>query len=130
MEGVRKFLCFGLFLLISMVFLGTPARAEKAEMLRDFPAAALKCIDCHTRETPGIVANWKGSTMARAGVSCYDCHVVKKDSPMASQCEGVKEEMPGVYTSPMVSPKTCQRCHPTEVNNSAGAPMPDLQVHR
>lgn len=148
MEGVRKFLCFGLFLLISMVFLGTPVRAEKtgypdvsgkkAERLRDFPPAALKCIDCHTRETPGIVANWKGSTMARAGVSCYDCHVVKKDSPMASQCEGVKEEMPGVYTSPMVSPETCKGCHPSEVKQFsrsaharlAGAPVIEKEKYK
>lgn len=148
MEGVKKFLCFGLFLLILMVFPGTQVRAEKAgspevsgkkaETLQDFPPAASKCIDCHTRETPGIVANWKDSRMARAGISCYDCHVVKKDSPMASQCEGVKEEMPGVYTSPMVSPKTCRRCHPTEVKQFsrsaharlAGAPVIEKEKYK
>jgi len=56
---------------------------------------------------------WKSSRMSHAGVSCYDCHVVEKSSPMASQCEGVKGS--NIYISPMVSSKTCSRCHPQEV---------------
>ncbi|MBC2745381.1 MAG: beta-ketoacyl-ACP synthase [Desulfosarcina sp.] len=51
--------------------------------------------------------------MAHAGVSCYDCHVVEKSSPMASQCEGTKGT--STFISPMVSSKTCSRCHPQEV---------------
>ncbi len=88
---------------------------KKIELKRGYTEEALKCIDCHAKVTPGIVEDWKNSRMAHAGVSCYDCHVVPKNSPMASQCEGVKKTMPGIYTSPMVSPKTCERCHPTEV---------------
>ncbi len=79
---------------------------------RGFSKEALQCIECHTKKTPGIVLQWKESRMAHAGVSCYDCHVVPKSSPMASQCEGVKGT--NIYTSPMVSPKTCAKCHPTE----------------
>ncbi len=80
---------------------------------RGFSKEALKCIECHKEKAPGIVLQWKESRMAHAGVSCYDCHVVPKGSPMASQCKGVRGT--NVYTSPLVSPKTCAKCHPTEV---------------
>ncbi len=109
--------CLGLLLVSS-------AWAEKAvypdlsqkELVikRGFSKEALQCIECHAKKTPGIIEDWKSSRMAHAGVSCYDCHVVKKSSPMASQCQGIKGT--NIYTSPMVSPKTCARCHPTEVD--------------
>ncbi len=131
------------FIMILTILFCTPANAEKKklgfpnlsekkfEIKRGFTQEALKCIDCHSKKTPGIVAAWKSSRMAHAGVSCFDCHVVKKSSPMASQCEGVRREMPDIYTSPMVSPKTCERCHPSEVEQFsksahaklAGAPV-------
>ncbi|RMD58790.1 MAG: beta-ketoacyl-ACP synthase, partial [Nitrospirae bacterium] len=88
---------------------------KKLTIKRGFSKEALQCIECHMKKTPGIVDDWKNSRMAHAGVSCYDCHVVQESSPMASQCEGVKKKMPNIYTSPMVSPKRCERCHPTEV---------------
>ena len=71
------------------------------------------CIECHSRKTPGIVEAWKKSRMGHTSISCYDCHVVEKKSPMASQCEGVKGTK--TFISPMVSSKTCSRCHPHEV---------------
>ena len=94
---------------------GYPNLSKTKELIitRGYSKDALQCIECHSKKTPGIVENWKSSRMAHAGVSCYDCHAVKKSSPMASQCEGVKGS--NVFTSPMVSPKTCARCHPKEV---------------
>ncbi len=89
------------------------AKGSPLVIKRGFSKDALKCIECHLKKTPGIVLQWKEGRMAHAGVSCYDCHVVPKSSPMASQCEGVKGT--NIYTSPMVSPKTCAKCHPTEV---------------
>jgi len=74
---------------------------------------ALGCIDCHATKVPGHVESWKTSRMAHAGVSCYDCHVVEKSSPLASQCEGTRGT--DTYISPMVSSKTCSRCHSQEV---------------
>ena len=88
------------------------AKSSNLVIKRGYSKEALQCIECHSKKTPGIVQQWKESRMAHAGVSCYDCHVVPKDSPMASQCEGVKGT--NIYTSPMVSPKTCAKCHPTE----------------
>ena len=94
---------------------GYPNLSKTKELIikRGYSKEALQCIECHSKKTPGIVENWKSSRMAHAGVSCYDCHTVKKSSPMASQCEGVKGT--NIFTSPMVSPKTCARCHPKEV---------------
>jgi len=89
------------------------SKTKELIIKRGYSKEALQCIECHSKKTPGIVENWKSSRMAHAGVSCYDCHTVKKSSPMASQCEGVKGT--NIYTSPMVSPKTCARCHPKEV---------------
>jgi len=98
---------------------------------RGYLPEAKKCVECHARKTPGIVADWKNGRMAHASVSCYDCHVVEKTSPMASQCEGI--EGTGIYISPMVSSKSCERCHPVEVEEFlksghaflAGAPVID-----
>ncbi len=89
------------------------SKTKELIIKRGYSKEALQCIECHSKKTPGIVENWKSSRMAHAGVSCYDCHTVKKSSPMASQCEGVKGT--NIFTSPMVSPKTCARCHPKEV---------------
>lgn len=80
---------------------------------RGFNKEAIKCIQCHAKKMPGIVEGWMGSRMSHAGISCYDCHVVQKSSPMASQCEGLKGT--DIFISPMVSSKTCSRCHPQEV---------------
>ncbi|MBT8764309.1 cytochrome c3 family protein [Desulfohalobiaceae bacterium Ax17] len=88
-------------------------KTKELVITRGYSKDALKCIECHAKKTPGIVESWRESRMAHAGVSCYDCHAVPKSSPMASQCEGVKGTK--IFTSPMVSPKTCSKCHPKEV---------------
>ena len=88
---------------------GTPDLVIK----RGFSKQAASCIECHATKMPGIVDGWRGSRMSHAGISCYDCHVVEKTSPMASQCEGLKGT--DTFISPMVSSKTCSRCHPQEV---------------
>ncbi|MBQ6223942.1 MAG: beta-ketoacyl-ACP synthase, partial [Campylobacter sp.] len=43
---------------------------------RKLSAQAVECIECHTKESPGIVNDWKSSRHAHAGVSCVDCHNV------------------------------------------------------
>jgi len=72
------------------------------------------CVECHAKKTPGIVNDWKESRHGHVGVSCAACHVVPKDNPMAAQnCKGVQGT--NTYVSVLVSPKTCERCHPEEV---------------
>ena len=87
--------------------------AKEIVIKRGFTKEALSCIECHGKKMPGVMEGWRASRMSHAGISCYDCHVVEKSSPMASQCEGIKGT--DTYISPMVSSKTCSRCHPREV---------------
>lgn len=88
----------------------TGPRTLKIE--RGLSKDAAECIACHSRESAGIVEAWKLSVMGRAGISCFDCHVVEKRSPMAIQCRGLRGT--STYISPMVSAKTCGRCYPQE----------------
>jgi hypothetical protein len=98
-----------------------PNLADKKELVikRGFTKEALGCIECHAKKMSGTVEAWKLSGMSHAGISCYDCHVVEKSSPMAGQCEGIKGT--DIYISPMVSSKTCSRCHPQEVEQFLGS---------
>lgn len=90
-----------------------PNLPKELVIKRGFSKEALACIECHATKMPGVMEGWRASRMSHAGVSCYDCHVVEKSSPMASQCEGTKGT--NTFISPMVSSKTCSRCHPQEV---------------
>ncbi len=71
-----------------------------------------KCIECHMKQSPGMVHDWKNSRHAHAGVSCLDCHKHDKSHPMAKKHGN---DVKGLYVSKMVSPKTCAQCHPNEV---------------
>ena len=66
------------------------------------------CVECHAKETPGIVADWKNSRHAHVGVSCMDCHSVNADNPMASVKVHPKDS--NNHVSMLVSPKTCAKC--------------------
>ncbi len=75
---------------------------------------AKKCLECHVKKTPGIVNDWKNSRHGHVSVTCIDCHKQEKDSPLASDsCPGSKEM--GVPMSIVVTPNTCAKCHPQEV---------------
>lgn len=132
--------------LVGTAFAGSPNLAPKELVIkRGYTEEAAKCISCHAEKTPGIVEGWKEGKMAHANVSCYDCHVVEEDSPMASQCSGLKGTK--TFISPMVSGKTCSRCHPVEYDefmksghadlsrqavydlNKAGGKLVGLQLH-
>ena len=143
--GLLSLAC--LFLWVGMaVAANSPNLApRKIEIQRGYTEEAAKCIECHAEKTPGIYEDWKIGRMANAGVSCYDCHHVEDTSPMASQCPGLKGTK--IFISPMVSSKTCARCHPSEVDeflksghadlsraavydkNKAGGALVKLQTH-
>ena len=60
------------------------------------------CVDCHTRETPNIVAQWqKGTAGHLAG--CALCH----GSEHRDATDVAKAKLP--------TPETCQACHPSQV---------------
>ncbi|HFC10529.1 MAG TPA: beta-ketoacyl-ACP synthase [Chloroflexi bacterium] len=90
---------------------------------------AKACIDCHAKETPGIVSDWDHSAHAQKGVTCLDCHETTPDSPMLLKDikghEDVKESL-----SMLVPPSTCAKCHPDEVKefDASGHHRAALQV--
>ncbi|CCQ73697.1 multiheme c-type cytochrome [Magnetospira sp. QH-2] len=69
----------------------------------------LICVDCHRKESPGLVQQWNDSQHGQSGVNCLDCHQAKKGEPDAFMHEDF-------LISEIVTPKDCSQCHKTEVN--------------
>lgn len=125
-------------LLIMFAFVATSAMAasigsvnsiKTLKVERGLTEEGKSCIECHAKETPGHVNDWKESRHGHVGVSCVDCHKVEKDNPMATQnCPGVKGTQ--TFVSMLVSPNTCSRCHPNEVQefHESGHARGALQV--
>ncbi len=71
------------------------------------PAAALAsseaCLDCHSKQSPGIVADWKTSKHSTSGVDCTACH----GEAHRSATDAAKAAIP--------TPDTCAACHETQV---------------
>lgn len=66
------------------------------------------CLDCHSTQSPSLIAEWKASGHAKKGVDCYACHKADKGKPGAIAHNGFTITV-------VVSPKDCSQCHPTEV---------------
>ncbi|HTY41035.1 MAG TPA: multiheme c-type cytochrome [Thermoanaerobaculia bacterium] len=63
-----------------------------------------KCVTCHEKSSPGIVAQWRHSGHARQGVACLECHGAEAKDPGAFRHEGAT-----IVT--IVTPKACAACH-------------------
>ncbi len=77
-------------------------------------ADSAACIDCHTKEQPGLVDHWRGSTHAEEEVGCVDCH-------SASKTDADGFEHYGVVIATVVTPKDCSRCHAQEAEEFSGS---------
>ena len=96
-------------ILVAWVILRSIGSSEAIDARPDALAGSMDdCVDCHRRETPGIVRQFGVSTMAGAKVTCRDCHEVTRDYPGASEHEGAF-----ILGSP--STARCQVCHEQEV---------------
>lgn len=107
--GVSVILVLGLALVVLTI---DQSRHEPAPA-QTTPVNALatsdnECVECHRQSTPGIIEQYGRSSMARAGVTCQDCHGVTKDNPGAREHEGT-------YIMASPTPKQCQSCHQKEV---------------
>jgi hypothetical protein len=72
------------------------------------------CITCHTKESSGIVQEWKKSSHAGKNVDCYDCHKGKEgDKGVISHEKNKSGQL--MFVTTIVSPKTCATCHEKEV---------------
>jgi hypothetical protein len=65
------------------------------------------CVTCHRQHSAALVMQWEYSRHAKVGVGCVDCHQAAEQDP-----DGWKHE--GVWTSALVTPLDCARCHQKE----------------
>jgi hypothetical protein len=66
--------------------------------------SAASCIECHSKQTPNIVSDWKLSKHSQVEVTCIACHGDQHQS--ASDVAKVK----------IPTPETCAQCHQTQVD--------------
>ncbi len=78
------------------------------------------CIECHMKESPGIVTEWRKSTHAKEKVDCMDCHKGKQGEKGVVQHENNKAGKVFFVTT-VVSPKACATCHEKEVKQQVGS---------
>jgi hydroxylamine dehydrogenase len=78
----------------------TPARAAA-------PSSSA-CIECHQKNNPNIVADWKISRHSEVQVGCADCH-------------GEEHQSTNDFTKAKIpTPDTCGECHETQVKQFKG----------
>lgn len=86
----------------------TPAAIDEQATVNVLANSDDDCVICHRLQTPGIVEQYGHSTMAAAGVSCQDCHVVDEGYPGSVPHEGL-------YVLNQPTTAICQKCHVQEV---------------
>ena len=72
------------------------------------------CVQCHTGQNVALVEEWRLGAHGQAGVNCFDCHRAEKSDP-----DGYDHN--GAMIHVVVTPKTCGRCHPKEVEQQKGS---------
>jgi len=103
---VAVILVLGLSLIIMAIGeAGSPPIEGKIDALAN---SKNECVVCHRKTSPGIVQQFGASTMARAEVTCQQCHEVEVGYPGSVAHEG---------TYVLASPTTvmCEKCHKVEV---------------
>ncbi len=103
----------GAFFLVSLLFVQFREVARQREERGvskahvSVPASSKACVDCHVQSNKGIVDQWTGSTHARKGVGCVECHQAdRKDADAFDHY--------GAMIATVVTPRDCSRCHATE----------------
>lgn len=104
----------GAVIISSVIFAFTPKNMvdDQTAKLQETPAGeSEQCITCHGKTGNGktIVEQWTGSTHAKKGVSCLDCHTADKNDADAF-------EHHGKTIATIVTPKDCSTCHDKEYN--------------
>lgn len=76
------------------------------------PKTSTGCVECHGRQSPGIIDHWNNSTHARKGVGCVECHKAED-----GDVDGFTHH--GSFIATVVTPKDCGRCHEKEATEFA-----------
>ena len=83
------------------------AQAKTIKSAADI-AIGKRCVQCHAKQTPGLVTEWKKSEHFTKNVGCYDCHQSKAGDKGAFRHHGA-------FIHTIVTPRDCGACHQTEV---------------
>ena len=97
-----------LSVIIAMLSVNRATVDAKPEEINVLSNSNNQCVNCHKNTTPGIVEQYGVSSMARADVTCEDCHEVAAGYPGSVEHEGTY-----VLNSPTT--EMCQDCHTAEV---------------
>jgi len=134
MERYKLIGVFTVLLLISLFFVACSSETsviseEEQADIKEITEEAKTCIECHSTETPGIVAIWDQSVHAEVAISCLDCHSVDPGSPMALKDVEGHEDIKG-SVSMLVPPAVCAECHENEVEqfHASGHERAYLQI--
>ena len=73
------------------------------------------CVDCHQKNTPGVLQQFHDSKHSGKGVQCLDCH-----TQVAGQQAMVKDHH-GVAIIATPTPNNCAKCHKAEVKEFAAS---------
>ncbi len=112
----------GILFLVSLIFVQVMEvirKGQEAGLIAGHistPTESKDCVECHqqSKNSPGIVDHWEGSTHALKGVACYDCHQAREEDPDSFMHYGK-------VIATIVTPLDCKRCHEreyTEFTNS------------
>ncbi len=66
-----------------------------------------RCVDCHLKNNPQIVADWRASKHAEAGFGCDTCHPAEHPSDEDKTLVRRSETLP--------TPALCGQCHDEQV---------------
>ena len=75
---------------------------------RQLSEASQKCLECHRKQSRGVVQQWGASKHYRAKVGCFECHAARAGDKDAMLHHGER-------IATIVSPKDCAKCHAAEV---------------
>ena len=87
-------------------------RSVSGEASQPAPApleSSRACVSCHQNVSPGIVEQYRRSSMAAANVSCQDCHEVEEGYPGSQPHQGTF-----ILTTPTTA--KCAACHEDQVD--------------
>lgn len=88
-----------------------PPHVKTYRIDRTITEEAQYCIECHSEQSKGMVADWAESRHAHANITCIDCH---RADPTDKDISIAHSDYSDTPISAIVSPKDCSRCHPSE----------------
>ncbi|HHL72486.1 MAG TPA: hypothetical protein ENJ29_08250 [Bacteroidetes bacterium] len=91
----------------------TPAAVSEDEKHLDVDFT-ISCLECHTEETPEVVADWSAGTHGKVNVGCFVCHGDGEDeyyaSPGTDACLSCHDSL-ATEVAEAQTDETCFTCH-------------------